>query len=154
MVAFCAFMESAMGDGPRVRVRGIYATALTALLLERGATIVEPSLPIQERLGVTYVEGPEEVSIFDRTDRKGIIVEGVQASVSWAKNKLAEALPDCLFRPRNGALRGPRNAASKTEAKLYSGGPQPQVISTLEPVVQGEAGNGSPRCRRLTSARS
>jgi hypothetical protein len=99
-----------MSDGPRVRVRGIYATALTALFLERGATIVEPSQPIQERLGVSYVEGPEEASVFDRRDRQGVIVEGVEASVSWAINNLAEALPDCLFRPRH------RYAATSPEA--------------------------------------
>ena len=52
-----------MGDGAKVQVRGIYATALSALLLERWVTVIEPSLAIQERLGIRYIEGPEEVSL-------------------------------------------------------------------------------------------
>jgi hypothetical protein len=94
-----------MGDGPRVRIRGIYTTALSALLLEQGATVLEPSLPIQERLGLPYIEGPEEVSIFDRSDRQGVIVEGVSSSVTWVISILREALPDSLFRLYNKKTR-------------------------------------------------
>lgn len=56
----------------RVRVRGIYSTALTALLLERGFTIVEPSPVIQQRLGLPEDAAPPEVTVSDRADRQGV----------------------------------------------------------------------------------
>jgi hypothetical protein len=52
-----------------VWVRGIYTTALTALLLEQGYALVDASPAIQERFGLPHREAPEDVSIFDR--RKG-----------------------------------------------------------------------------------
>ena len=43
-------------DTPSVRIRGIYATALTALALERGLAVTDPSLRIQERLRLSPIE--------------------------------------------------------------------------------------------------
>jgi hypothetical protein len=37
-----------------VRLRGIYTTALTALLLEQGYTIVDASAAIQKRFGIPH----------------------------------------------------------------------------------------------------
>jgi hypothetical protein len=48
-----------------VRVRGIYTTALTALLLQQGSTIVDASPTIQQRFGLPQREAPEDVSICD-----------------------------------------------------------------------------------------
>jgi len=109
-----------MSDGPRVRIRGIYATALSALLLKWGGTVVEPSLPFQERLGIPYIQGPEEVAIFDRPDRQGVIVEGVNGSVTWVISTLSEALPDSLFRRYNRNIRISRETAGNGLQTLRS----------------------------------
>ena len=54
-----------------VRVRGISSTALTALLLVQGYTIVDPSPAIQKRLRIPSPAAPEDVRIADRRDRQG-----------------------------------------------------------------------------------
>lgn len=82
-----------------VRIRGIYATALTVLLLEQGFTIVDASPVIQTRCGITCREEPEEVSIFDRRSRQGVVVEGMQGSAMTVIQALRHALPHALFYP-------------------------------------------------------
>jgi hypothetical protein len=82
-----------------VRVRGIYTTALTALLLEQGYTIVDASPVIQERFGIPQREEPEDVCIFDRRDRQGVVLEGTQESATEVVRQLQEALPHALFSP-------------------------------------------------------
>lgn len=80
----------------KVRIRGIYATALTALLVER-FTIVEPSEVIQARLGMAAAEGPPEVAIQDKPDRHGIVVEGVQSAVEEVVSFLKDRIPWAVF---------------------------------------------------------
>jgi len=70
-----------MAHQARVRVRGIYTTALTALLLEQGSTIVDASPAIQQRFGLPQREALKDVSICDRRNRQGIIIEGEPAHV-------------------------------------------------------------------------
>ncbi|MFN3346400.1 MAG: DUF402 domain-containing protein, partial [Candidatus Bipolaricaulaceae bacterium] len=83
--------------GPvKVRVRGIYTTALTALLAER-FTIVEPSEVIQARLGIAAVAGPPEVTIQDKPDRQGIVVEGLGSAVEEVVSFLQERIPWAVF---------------------------------------------------------
>jgi len=43
-----------------VRVRGLYGTALTALLLTQGHRIVDASAVIQERFGLPHRQAPED----------------------------------------------------------------------------------------------
>jgi Protein of unknown function (DUF402) len=82
-----------------VRLRGIYTTALTALLLEQGYTIVDASPAIQERFGIPHRGAPEEVNIFDRRNRQGVVVEGEHSSVRAVVRSLQKALPQALFSP-------------------------------------------------------
>ncbi len=85
--------------GVKVRLRGIYATALTILLSER-FEIVDPSEVIQKRLGLPPSPGPAEVQIFDRADRHGVVVEGVRSGVEEVVQFLREKIPWSLFFPR------------------------------------------------------
>lgn len=80
----------------RVRIRGIYATALTVLLAERFA-IVEPSEVIRNRLGLTPEEGPPDVNVQDRPDRHGIVTEGLQSAVAEVVAFLKERIPWAVF---------------------------------------------------------
>ncbi len=97
----------------KVRVRGIYATALTALLAERFA-IVEPSEVIQLRLGLGAGEGPPDVAIQDRPDRHGIVVEGLRSAVEEVVSFLNDRIPWAVF------VRQPLPARARRENPLAS----------------------------------
>jgi hypothetical protein len=86
----------------KIKVRGIYATAITLLLSQR-FEIVEPSEIIQARLNLPAAEGPAEVNIYDRSDRHGVVIEGLRSAVEEVVAFLRDALPWALFIP--GELR-------------------------------------------------
>jgi hypothetical protein len=62
----------------KVRVRGIYATALTKLLLDSGFDIVDPSLEVRRRLslGDPIYDEPDAYIMHDGRDPSRILVEG------------------------------------------------------------------------------
>jgi hypothetical protein len=78
----------------RVRVRGIYSTALTKLLLERGFQIVEASPVMRQRLQIPALPGPSDASVYDRYDRQGVLVEGRAEAVEEVARAIVQALPD------------------------------------------------------------
>ncbi|MFC6836624.1 DUF402 domain-containing protein [Halomarina ordinaria] len=62
-------------DPPRVRVRGIYATALTHLLSGDHA-VVQASEPIRERFDATFPVEPATVTVETTHDRQGVGLSG------------------------------------------------------------------------------
>ncbi len=88
----------------RVRLRGIYATALAVLLGEHGWRIVQPAeellLPIdpQDRFA------PFEVDVKDRDDRQGVVIAGETDSVNALKEILFAELPDVVCVPASAEL--------------------------------------------------
>jgi len=81
----------------RVRVRGIYATALSAVLLQRGFALVEPSPVIQARFGLEPPEGSAEVTVVDRPDGQGVVIEGLREGAAAVVEALRDACPEALF---------------------------------------------------------
>lgn len=62
-----------------LKIRGIYATALTRFFLEHNFSIVNPSRPIKARFkGYDNIDVPEpvEVEIRERKDGQGIVLRG------------------------------------------------------------------------------
>ena len=88
-----------MPRNARIQVRGIYTTALTAVLAERGFEIVSPVGRTRERFGLPENADLEEVSITDRRDRHGVLLTGLQEQVTEVRAALAAALPHTLFAP-------------------------------------------------------
>ena len=82
----------------KVRIRGIYSTALTKLLLDAGFEIVQPSLVIAERFGMAPSEEEPDVVISDREDKHGIMMVGPEEAVGEVLSVLRKALPDAVFR--------------------------------------------------------
>ncbi len=84
--------------GPKVRIRGIYATALTKLLLDSGFVIVDPSPEIRERfrLRAARAESPD-VFIQDRRDLQGVLVIGEADRISPIAGLFAEKLLDAAL---------------------------------------------------------
>ncbi len=84
--------------GLRVEVRGIYSTALTRLLLDRGFDVVNPSEELADRLGLEASEAEPELIVRDRQDRQGVRVRGDAGGVESFRAALFEELEESIFR--------------------------------------------------------
>ncbi|WP_247730244.1 DUF402 domain-containing protein [Halovivax limisalsi] len=73
--------SDAATDPVRVRIRGIYTTALTRLLADAGHEIVQASTPIDRRFDATFETRPADVRIRTTRDRQGIECSGDPAAV-------------------------------------------------------------------------
>lgn len=73
----------------KVRVRGIYTTALTQLFGESGHEIVQPSGPIDERFESEFENGPADLACETSRDRQGVSLSGTREAVAEAKELLA-----------------------------------------------------------------
>ncbi len=83
---------------PRVKIRGIYTTALTKLLLDANFSIAQPSAVICQRFGLQPNSELEQVSIYDR-DLHSIIIEGERKGVEEIIEVLKQSLLDAVIRP-------------------------------------------------------
>ncbi len=81
----------------RIKVRGIYATALTRLLLDWDYAIVQPSVKIQERFGLGETDDPYDILIQDRLDQQGIEAVGEADKVCQLLTFLQERLTDVIL---------------------------------------------------------
>ncbi|MCG1001982.1 MULTISPECIES: DUF402 domain-containing protein [Halobacterium] len=66
----------------RVRVRGIYSTALTRRLLDAGFDVVDASPPIRERFDADFEDAAYDVDVWMTPDRQGVGVSGSQDAAS------------------------------------------------------------------------
>jgi len=81
------------------RVRGIYSTAITKLLLERGIGITQPTKPIVERFEIqspTYC--PPDVTIKDLNDKRGVLVIGTPEAVKEVTQVLVGELQQIIVK--------------------------------------------------------
>ncbi|MFP4189162.1 MAG: DUF402 domain-containing protein [Halobacteriales archaeon] len=60
----------------RVKIRGVYATAATHLLLDAGHDVVEPSDAIRDRFDASFGEGSSDVKLRPSNDYLGVYVVG------------------------------------------------------------------------------
>lgn len=87
-----------------VRIRGIYSTALTKLLLDRGFKISQPSKKIAERLNLEKSYEDFDVDIYDKKDDQGVILVGTR--VEDVKRVFEEEFVDVFFRKMPYQLYG------------------------------------------------
>jgi hypothetical protein len=91
---------------PKVKIRGIYTTALTKLLLDSRFSIVYPSPEVLSRFGIEWsVSTTVDVSIEDRSDKQGVIIEGH----AYRTTEVVEALKNALFDVVSRKLSYPGN---------------------------------------------
>ncbi|MCC7105616.1 MAG: AAA family ATPase [Chloroflexi bacterium] len=110
--AACQQSEALATGRPAVKVRGIYATALTVVLRELGFPIAEPSPVIQERLGI--MPGTEPlVTVRDTRDLQGVTSSGgnAAAAVCYA---LESRLPAAVVYRTDAGRALELSGASKT----------------------------------------
>jgi len=63
----------------KVKVRGIYTTALTKILTENGFELANPSKIINERFNITENKEPADTLVYDKEDLNGITISGTYA---------------------------------------------------------------------------
>ncbi|MEM2110463.1 MAG: DUF402 domain-containing protein [Candidatus Bathyarchaeia archaeon] len=101
-----------------VRIRGIYSTALTRLLLENGFRIIQPSMPIKERFNLQdeldEIVQPD-LDIYDRLDRQGVNVVGDESSAETLASLLQDKLDDVIIRRRFSTIAKIDYMESQTE---------------------------------------
>jgi hypothetical protein len=92
-----------------VSVRGIYATALSKLLLDSGFSISHPSKKIRERLRIDRLTKAIDVLIWDEEDKHGVALLGRRDVLERVLSLLQEALPAVIVhrsRADIGAIYG------------------------------------------------
>ena len=82
----------------RVRIRGVYATALTKLLLDAGFKIVQPSEKIRERFNLENNFEPMDLNVDDKNDKQGVIAVGNPDATMEFKKIITEELEDAIIR--------------------------------------------------------
>lgn len=78
------------------RVRGIYATALTRLLLDADHTVVDASPPIRRRFDADFPAGPPDLVVETTDDRQGVGVRGPKPAVTAANELLTAVAVDAM----------------------------------------------------------
>lgn len=85
-------------SGLAVRIRGMYATALTALFSEHGIRIAEPSDAIRTRFGLIDTDASPDLYLSDRPDRQGVQIRARAAMLEAFRPALLELLPRAVVR--------------------------------------------------------
>ncbi|MBD3170836.1 hypothetical protein GF326_00030, partial [Candidatus Bathyarchaeota archaeon] len=86
-----------MSDKLGVKVRGVYSTALSKLFLDQGFLIVEPSLYIQERLGVEDIEVEPDLMIEDKQIKHTVFLTGNKEAVKAGRDVIFSSLEEAIF---------------------------------------------------------
>ena len=113
-------------DAARVRVRGIYATALTRLLTDRGHEVVQGSAALRDRFDVDLPPVPADVGVATTRDRQGVGVEGRTAAVDAVGPSLRAVGVDALAwsdPAPTGAVFDARVASTGTRGAVLDLGP-------------------------------
>lgn len=87
---------------PRIKIRGIYSTALTKLAIDSGFEVADPSPKTRERFPPQFTEGSYDVMIQDREDLQGIELKGHGEILTQILAVLRHVLLDTVlvgFRP-------------------------------------------------------
>jgi Ribonuclease G/E len=90
----------------KARVRGIYSTAITKLLLDNGFEIVQPSLTIKERFKLAENMKSPDIDIYDRHSRQGVHVVGTTEALETLKTLLQKHLVDVIVRKQSFPIDG------------------------------------------------
>ena len=80
----------------RVRLRGIYTTALTRLLVADGHEIVDASPPIRRRFDESFPAAPPDVDVDTTDDRLGVGVAGESEAVAAVRERLTDIGIDAI----------------------------------------------------------
>jgi len=84
-------------EKPRVRIRGIYATALTKIFLDNGFEIIQPSEVVAKRFSLSTVRYlSPQIDIVDKPDKHGVIIESLSEMTDRVSKILFDELLDVI----------------------------------------------------------
>lgn len=86
----------------KVKIRGIFATALSKLALDRGFSIVQPTEVVARRLGLLPDNSPPDFIVKDHESKSGIVVMGDCGAVETFAKVLKEELDPFLVQAAGG----------------------------------------------------
>jgi len=111
----------------KVKIRGIYATALTKLLLDyknflrnqtspnllfdNGFAVVEPSATVRERFELEEKDESPDLEVYDRQDKQGVQASGTADVIKTFTSILQSCLDDVVIRQKEAPatiLKGSR----------------------------------------------
>jgi Ribonuclease G/E len=81
----------------KIRVRGIYATALTKLALDWGFKIVQATPKVAARLGIEPDYSPPDLTVKDHQSRSGVVLLGECPAVEEFLRRLREYAEPVVF---------------------------------------------------------
>jgi protein associated with RNAse G/E len=105
------------------RVRGIYATALTRLLLDADHTVVDASPPIRRRFDADFPAGPPDLTVETTDDRQGVGVRGPEAAVTATRDRFTEVAADAM------AWTDPTPSGAVFDAEVTATGERGAVVA-------------------------
>jgi len=82
----------------KTKIRGIYSTALTKLILDQGFEIVQPSVTVTERFRLKENSESPDLEVYDRYDQQGIQALGKPESINAFNSILQSYLDDVIIR--------------------------------------------------------
>lgn len=129
----------------KTRIRGIYSTALTKLLLKHEFQIVDPSTALAERFSLPESLEAHDLEISDRPDGQGVQLLGKARALDSLVLLLQAHLEDVIVRPWNVTVHGIykgfiKHVDSERGSVLIDIGPALGRLQILgEPPLQSQA---------------
>jgi Ribonuclease G/E len=92
----------------RVRVRGIYSTALSKIFIDEGYRVVQPSKIAEDRFNIDDEAEfmPYDIDIFDREDKYGVHILASRGLVDDVRRLLHKYLFDAIINVEPYSVRG------------------------------------------------
>lgn len=81
----------------KAKIRGIYTTGITKLLLDARFAIVQPTRAIRERFKIEDSGGEADISIGDKEDHNGIVLFGTNEALEETFRIFKENFPDAII---------------------------------------------------------
>lgn len=105
-----------------VRIRGVYATALTKVLAERGYGVCQVSKLIQDRLQIESLDLPPDIDIRHTYNRQGISIVATGSVLDTFLEDLREAFVDIFIIPSGIDLYGVYKGRNLGRGEIDLGG--------------------------------
>lgn len=143
----------------KVRIRGIFATALTKLALDWGFSVVQPAEAVAERLGLAPDPSPPDVTVKDHGSKSGVVVLGSCDAAGALVDRVRDLLDPFVAKARDGVKEifagTPYEEGGRHYVKTPGGGiaeipsryvvyPSPRLFTLLRPPVGPRRGVAVP----------